>query len=105
MFMQGPYSLKGFTKMHKNCPNCNVAFEREPGYFFGAMYISYAISVLVFLVTSALVFLIAEDPRLSTYITAVLFVAILTYPVNFRAARVIFLHTLGGIPYDPKTAK
>mgnify|MGYP006206645825 CR=1 FL=1 len=42
-------------RMETNCKVCGHKFEREPGYFFGSMFISYAIAVaemiLVFLVT------------------------------------------------------
>jgi hypothetical protein len=31
--------------MHDRCPVCSLRFEREPGYFVGAMYISYAMAV------------------------------------------------------------
>ena len=38
------YSVfRGFPKMHERCPVCDLKFEREPGYFLGAMYISSAI--------------------------------------------------------------
>jgi len=33
--------------MHERCVVCGLKFEREPGYFLGAMYISYAIGVIV----------------------------------------------------------
>ena len=46
---QGPIYERGM-KMHPRCPVCNVLFEREPGYYLGAMYISYALAI-VFLVT------------------------------------------------------
>lgn len=36
-------------KMNDPCPVCGMLFEREPGYFLGAMYFSYALGV-VFLV-------------------------------------------------------
>ena len=36
--------------MHQRCPACNLLFEREPGYFLGAMYFSYAFAT-AFLVT------------------------------------------------------
>jgi hypothetical protein len=32
--------------MHERCPVCGLRFEREPGYFLGAMYISYALGVV-----------------------------------------------------------
>jgi len=31
--------------MNRTCPVCRIAFEREPGYFLGAMYFSYAMGV------------------------------------------------------------
>ena len=31
--------------MHERCSACGLKFEREPGYFLGAMYISYAMAV------------------------------------------------------------
>jgi len=33
--------------MHDHCPVCELKFEREPGYFLGAMYISYAVALIV----------------------------------------------------------
>ena len=31
--------------MHANCPVCGLKFQREPGYFVGAMYFSYLLSI------------------------------------------------------------
>jgi hypothetical protein len=31
--------------MHERCPVCGLKFEREPGYFLGALYFSYALSI------------------------------------------------------------
>lgn len=33
--------------MNRECPVCHIAFEREPGYFLGAMYFSYAMAIVV----------------------------------------------------------
>lgn len=45
----------GFPKMPERCPVCNLRFDREPGYFLGAMYISYGIGlVLIVLIATAL---------------------------------------------------
>src|SRR5947199_9243230 len=39
----------GFPKMHDCCPACGLHFNREAGYFLGAMYISYGLALaLVF---------------------------------------------------------
>lgn len=46
-----------FPRMHDRCPSCGLKFEREQGYFLGAMYFSYgigavAISLLALIVWS-----------------------------------------------------
>ena len=35
-----------FPRMHERCPACGLKFEREQGYFLGAMYFSYAIGII-----------------------------------------------------------
>ena len=48
----------GFPKMNDRCPACGLNFNREPGYFLGAMYISYGLGlVLVFALGAILWFL------------------------------------------------
>jgi uncharacterized protein (DUF983 family) len=38
--------FKGFPKMYELCPVCGLKFEREEGYFLGAMYISYLLALM-----------------------------------------------------------
>jgi ABC-2 type transport system ATP-binding protein len=35
----------GLFRMQPECPTCGLKFEREPGYFLGAIYINYAATV------------------------------------------------------------
>ncbi len=35
--------------MRERCPGCGYVFEREPGYFVGAMYINYGITAVLVL--------------------------------------------------------
>jgi uncharacterized protein (DUF983 family) len=39
-------SLFLFPKMYERCPACDLKFEREPGYFLGAMYIGYGLAIV-----------------------------------------------------------
>ena len=45
--------------MHHHCPNCGLVFEREQGYFIGAIYINLVALELV--VTSLGYYLLASD--------------------------------------------
>jgi uncharacterized protein (DUF983 family) len=42
----GPLYAKPF-RMHSHCGHCRLKFEREQGYFVGAIYINYAATVLI----------------------------------------------------------
>jgi uncharacterized protein (DUF983 family) len=45
----------GFPEMHDCCPTCGLHFNREPGYFLGAMYISYGLGLaFIFVLGGAL---------------------------------------------------
>ena len=33
--------------MHEKCPNCNLLYERAPGYFLGSTYINYALTAIL----------------------------------------------------------
>jgi ABC-type Na+ transport system ATPase subunit NatA/uncharacterized protein (DUF983 family) len=42
--------FQGLFRMLLECPTCGLRFEREPGYFLGAIYINYAATVVCMLV-------------------------------------------------------
>ena len=43
---RGSVFLLRSPKMNDVCPNCGEVHEKEPGYFLGAMYFSYALVVM-----------------------------------------------------------
>jgi len=43
--------------MYERCPVCDLKFEREEGYFLGAMYISYAVALVTIAVIAALLWM------------------------------------------------
>lgn len=94
VFTHGMFNLKKMSSMHKNCPNCNLRYEKEPGNFYGAMYISYGFSTGIFLVTAFVLYHFFNDPSINVYLIAVLAVAILFFPITFRYSRIIFLYII-----------
>ena len=48
----------GFPKMHRRCPACDLQFEREAGYFLGAMYISYGLALVIITLIAGLLWAI-----------------------------------------------
>ena len=94
MFSGHPYAF-GSNKINKHCPHCNFHFEIEPGYFYAAMYVSYALNVGEGIGFAWLTWLIthnSDSPWL--YITTILVGCFVLSPLNFRYARVFLLYWL-----------
>ncbi len=106
MFSTSMYGFK-LQKMNDNCPHCNLKFEREPGYFYVAMFISYAMNVIEMLTAAILTYAITgnlESPVL--YICVIFPVIFLLSPINYRYSRVILLYWLTpGLNYNARTSE
>lgn len=42
---RNPYDFKNMSSTHDRCPKCDKKLYLEPGFYYGAMYVSYALSV------------------------------------------------------------
>jgi uncharacterized protein (DUF983 family) len=102
MFKHSALSFK-FTQMYERCPNCNLKYEVEPAFFFGAMYISYAFSVAMFVTISLTIFILGNDPPFWWYLVAIFSAVIITLPFSFRYSRVLMLHLFGGVSFREDT--
>ncbi|MEQ8762752.1 MAG: DUF983 domain-containing protein [Planctomycetota bacterium] len=80
----------GLFKTHDTCPTCGLSYQREPGYFLGAMYFSYGFGVAI--VAPITWYLIERDTDLTTIAIANATALILTSPLLFRYARILWLH-------------
>jgi hypothetical protein len=52
--------LLGFPRMHERCLACDLKFEREEGYFLGAMYISYGLALITIVGLALLLWAITQ---------------------------------------------
>ncbi len=90
-------SLYGFNlqKTNENCSHCGMRFEIEPGYFYGAMYVSYVFVVGEMLLIGLLTYLITgNDKSPWLYISSILVSILLLTPLNYRYSKVFLLHLL-----------
>lgn len=100
MFQNAAYSPR-FVQMFENCPHCGLRFEVETGFFWGAMYFTYAFSVAIFLTVYVALTVLLTDPPLWQYIAGVLAVNAVLFPLLVRYSRVAMLYVFGGVKYDP----
>ena len=94
--------LRKFSRMHTHCPVCDLRFEVEPGFFIGAMYISYAMSLGIFFTVSVVVYVLFNNPEFYFYMIGIPSTVLILLPFMFRYSRVLFLYLFGGIKYDTR---
>jgi uncharacterized protein (DUF983 family) len=86
-----PYNLKKFGTMHNRCSVCNEDFRKEPGYYFGASYVSYALTVgfgIALYILLAVVFNMGTIPFLITFSLLLL----ILLPIFYRSARLVWIN-------------
>lgn len=86
-----PYKLTKTLKMHDRCSFCNTKFKMEPSFFYGAMYVSYAVGVAVAVATFVIVYLFLDLNEHLTFIAIILALAIL-FPIILRISRNIWIN-------------
>jgi uncharacterized protein (DUF983 family) len=88
--------FSGWLCMNEECPICHLKFGREPGYFTGAMYVSYTLAVPMLIVITVILAIlwhkfIPEWPLYRVFLlAAVLFLPLA--PAVFRYSRIIWIH-------------
>jgi uncharacterized protein (DUF983 family) len=98
--VKNPYKFGKMFVMNTHCSNCGVKYEKESGFFYGAMYVSYMINIGFFVVATVSWYLFIKghmDWRIyiSSYVALTLFLV----PVIYRYSRTIWLMIM--IKYEP----
>ncbi|RXG29096.1 DUF983 domain-containing protein [Leeuwenhoekiella marinoflava] len=78
-------------KMHTRCDKCNLKFEKESGFFIGAMYVSYGITVAEFLMVFIIFYFVLKVSLLTAFMVVV-GVIILASILNFKLARTLWIY-------------
>ncbi len=102
LFLRPARDLRDFDKMPPVCPVCAQTYEPEPGFYYGAMYISYGFGVIVVALVGVALYWLAGDPSVGWYVTAVALSMVLITPLSFRYARAVMLYAFGSTRYQAR---
>ena len=86
--------------MHERCPTCGLKFEREPGYFLGAMYVSYGLALVTIVIIAVALWLAVNWSLQKTVVVAILIFLPLAFPLTLFA-RVLWIYLDHAV--DPET--
>ena len=99
MFPKGNLPFR-FYQMNDRCPGCGQSFEPEPGFYFGAMFVSYGINTALFIAAWMALTLAYPDYSLTLLLGLLTTVVILGLPLTYRLSRSIWLAIF--VRFDPK---
>ncbi|MFD2514980.1 DUF983 domain-containing protein [Pontibacter locisalis] len=92
MFPKGTLYSTKFADMHDSCPCCGQPFEPEPGFYYGAMYVSFAFNVGIFLIALFILHQFVEEITMAMMIGVVVVLVVGLLPVIFRLSRVLWIN-------------
>lgn len=85
------YHLTTIFDMPDRCPNCGQDFIIEPGFYLGALWVSYPIVIALELIFIAICLFVFKQTLTVSFIVAS-FMLLLLSPVLIRVSRSLFIH-------------
>ena len=92
------YVIKDTLKMPERCSNCGAKYKIEPFFFYGAMYVSYAVGVAIAVAAFTIAYLLLGLSRYLTFM-AIILTLIILLPVITRISRNIWINLF--FKFDP----
>lgn len=87
-----PLLSKHYREVHETCPHCGVKFQQEPGFFWGAMYFSYGLTVGLCITLGVVFYSIYETPPLFLTAGTIVGATLLLFPLNMRISRLLLIY-------------
>ncbi len=97
-----PFLFSKPLDMPKYCAVCGQDFEPEPGYYYGAMFLSYIVFTTIML-PLALLMVFYFKWSVNASMGIVIAISIICFFKILRGARALWIHIM--IKYDPKVIK
>ncbi len=102
LFYTPTFSFKQPFDMPKVCPKCGQKYEPEPGFYYGAMFISYIFSGWFCIGLIAFLHWVLGWSMLWSFVT-LLIIGILFFVWLFRFSRAVWINL--NVKYDPQRAR
>lgn len=89
-FISHPYNLKTMGQPRECCSECGLKYAKEPGFYFGAMYVSYGFGVALFVAVVVLYYLIFNRVDVWIMLGIMGIISIITAPFNYALSKIIW---------------
>lgn len=89
-FISHAYDLKKAGDIHENCSSCGLKYSKEPGFYYGAMYVSYALGVALFVTLWTSFNLFFPSASVGVQIATIISLTILLTPYLYALSKIIW---------------
>lgn len=91
LFVKGNNPFSFYFDMHQKCPHCGENLMREPGFYYGSMFISYIITGFFSLaVVGGLILGFGVDWRWAMFVLAIILIVL--YAFIYKISRSLWIH-------------
>jgi uncharacterized protein (DUF983 family) len=98
-----PYDLRNVGEIHEHCDVCGLKYSKEPGFYYGAMYVAYALGVALFVTLWVSFNLFFSNVSIGWQIGSIIFASILLAPYLYALSKIIWANMF--IKYDQDAIK
>jgi len=102
---RNPYNLSKAGEIHERCDVCHRKLMIEPGFYYGAMYVAYALAVATFVTVYVATIVLYPEASTVTYISLIIATLILGGPFLFMLSKIIWGNLFIGYKGVELTAK
>ncbi len=99
---KNPYVISEVLDMHDTCSNCGTKYKIEPSFFYGAMYVSYAVGI-AFATAAFVISFFVFNAGLDVMFISIIGTLVVFMPVIMRLSRNIWINFF--MSYDKTLAK
>jgi len=87
---KGVYDFSAYTSVRKNCPKCELKYRLEPSFYYGSMYVAYALGVAVMIAITLLSYLLLGEFLLITTFTSIIIAVVILAPYLNALSKIIW---------------
>ena len=89
-FVSSAYNLKRIGDLHEKCSSCGVIYAKEPGCYYGAMYVAYSLGVAIFVSIWLITLILGIEIDLFDLFLIISGVIVLATPYLYHLSKIVW---------------
>jgi uncharacterized protein (DUF983 family) len=89
-FVSHPYNLRKAGDLHEKCAECGLKYMKEPGFYFGALFVSYGIGAAVVVSIWVAILTLYPEAPFRLYMWAIGIALVVGAPFHYALSKIIW---------------